>query len=97
MVKRWLEGGNLMTIAGGIILIMLGAILTWAVEFDIAGLDINIVGVILMLGGLAGLLFGIYRISVARRAVAPTTTIVEDPVTQRRVYEERRPTDPPVV
>jgi hypothetical protein len=87
-----------MTIAGGIILIMLGAILTWAVEFDIAGLDINIIGVILMLGGLAGLLFGIYRISVARRTVAPTTTIVEDPVThQRRVYEERRPTDPPLV
>ncbi|MDP9849637.1 DUF6458 family protein [Streptosporangium lutulentum] len=87
-----------MTIAGGIILIMLGAILTWAVEFDIAGLDINVVGVILMLGGLAGLLFGIYRISVARRPTASTTTVVEDPVThQRRVYEERHHTDPPVV
>jgi hypothetical protein len=87
-----------MTIAGGIILIMLGAILTWAVEFDVAGLDINIIGVILMLGGLAGLLFGIYRISVARRAVASTTTIVEDPVThQRRVYGEHRQNDPPVV
>ncbi|MFD8529781.1 DUF6458 family protein [Streptosporangium canum] len=88
-----------MTIAGGIILIMLGAIFTWAVEFDIAGFDINVVGVILMLGGLAWLLFAIYRISVARRAVAPTTTttVVEDPVTRRRVYEERGYTDPPVV
>ncbi|MDP9865660.1 MULTISPECIES: DUF6458 family protein [Streptosporangium] len=87
-----------MTIAGGIILIMLGAILTWAVEFDIAGFDINIVGVILMLGGLAWLLFAIYRLSVARRAVeTPTTTVVEDPVTHRRVYEERHYNDPPVV
>ncbi|WP_433243713.1 DUF6458 family protein [Streptosporangium sp. CA-135522] len=87
-----------MTIAGGIILIMLGAIFTWAVEFDIAGFDINILGVILMLGGLVWLLFALYRINLARRAVAPTTTtVVEDPVTHRRVYEERDYTDPPVV
>ncbi|GHH70241.1 hypothetical protein GCM10017673_21790 [Streptosporangium violaceochromogenes] len=86
-----------MTIAGGIILIMLGAILTWAVEFDIAGFDVNVVGVILMLGGLAWLLFAIYRFRVARRAVAPTTTVIEDPVVHHRVYEERRYDDPPVV
>ncbi|MEU7740065.1 hypothetical protein [Nonomuraea sp. NPDC049158] len=73
-----------MTIAGSIILIMLGAILTWAVEFDLAGIDINVVGVILMLGGVAGLLFGIYRISVTRRAVAP----IDEPVVRHDVYEE---------
>ncbi|GAA3006628.1 DUF6458 family protein [Streptosporangium longisporum] len=89
-----------MTIAGGIILIMLGAILTWAVEFDIAGFDINVVGVILMIGGLAWLLFAVYRLSLARRAVADsaaTAVIDDDPVVQRRVYEERRYNDPPVV
>ena len=90
-----------MTIAGGIILIMLGAILTWAVEFDIAGFDINVVGVILMIGGLAWLLFAVYRLSIARRAVGvdptATTTVIEDPVTHRRVYEEQRYNDPPVV
>ncbi|MFD1536528.1 hypothetical protein [Nonomuraea guangzhouensis] len=73
-----------MTIAGSIILIMLGAILTWAVEFDLAGLDINVVGVILMLGGVVGLLFGIYRISVTRRAVAP----IDEPVHRHEVYDE---------
>lgn len=72
-----------MTIAGSIILIMLGAILTWAVEFDLAGVDINVVGLILMLGGLAGLAFGIYRIRIARRA----TPVVQEPL---EVYEERR-------
>ncbi|MFF5114670.1 DUF6458 family protein [Streptosporangium sp. NPDC000509] len=88
-----------MTIAGGIVLIMLGAILTWAVEFDIAGFDINIVGVILMIGGFAWLLFAVYRLSLARRAVADTTatTVIEDPVTHRRTYQERHYNDPPVV
>ncbi|WP_436760250.1 DUF6458 family protein [Streptosporangium sp. V21-05] len=89
-----------MTIAGGIVLIMLGAILTWAVEFDIAGFDINVVGVILMIGGLAWLLFAVYRLSLARRAVVPdstATTVIEDPVTQRRTYQEHRYNDPPAV
>ncbi|MEU8248102.1 hypothetical protein [Nonomuraea sp. NPDC048916] len=91
-----------MTIAGSIILIMLGAILTWAVEFDLAGLDINVVGVILMIGGLVGLLFGLYRISVTRRAVGPINEpvvrrdLVDEPETRRTtVYEERRRYDEP--
>ncbi|GGP01189.1 hypothetical protein LDL08_02175 [Nonomuraea glycinis] len=91
-----------MTIAGSIILIMLGAILTWAVEFDLAGLDINIVGVVLMLGGVAGLLFGLYRISLTRRAVGPIDEpvhrheVYEEPDTRRTtVYEERRRVDEP--
>ena len=73
-----------MTIAGSIILIMLGAILTWAVEVDIAGLDIRIVGVILMIGGVAGLLFGLWRLSTARR-----TAVGDDGVVTRRVVERR--------
>ena len=84
-----------MTIAGGIILIMLGAILTWAVEFSVAGIDIHVIGVILMIGGLAGLLFGIWRLTTIRRSsvVTPVTpvdpTVADDVVTRRRVYEER--------
>ncbi|WP_061298798.1 DUF6458 family protein [Herbidospora cretacea] len=86
-----------MTIAGSIILIMLGAILTWAVEFTLAGLDIQVIGVILMVGGLAGLLFGLYRLSTVRRAattVTPVAPVDEVHTTQRRVYEERRYNDP---
>jgi hypothetical protein len=81
-----------MTIAGSIVLIMLGAILTWAVEFDLAGLDVNVVGVVLMVGGVAGLLFGLYRLSTARRR----TIVTEEPHRARRVYEERRYDDPTV-
>ncbi|GGL12134.1 hypothetical protein Sme01_68660 [Sphaerisporangium melleum] len=93
-----------MTIAGSIFLIMLGAILTWAVEFDLAGVDINVVGVILMLGGIAGLLFGIWRLTNVRRTAVTRATAVDDPMhpvapvetARTRVYEERRYDDPMV-
>ncbi|GII76624.1 hypothetical protein Sru01_16060 [Sphaerisporangium rufum] len=90
-----------MTIAGSIFLIMLGAILTWAVEFDLAGVDINVVGVILMLGGIAGLLFGIWRLTNARRTavttrtgVAPAGQVYPGETARTQVYEERRYDDP---
>lgn len=85
-----------MTIAGSIILIMLGAILTWAVDFTIAGLDIQVIGVILMVGGLAGLLFGIWRLSTVRRRTTVTTAAapIDETTTRRHVYEERRYNDP---
>lgn len=48
-----------MTIGGSIALIVLGAILTYAVTFEIAGINIDIIGFILMIGGLVGLVFGL--------------------------------------
>ena len=38
-------------------LVAVGAALTWAVEATVSGLDIQVVGVILMAAGLAGLVF----------------------------------------
>ncbi|WP_149257899.1 DUF6458 family protein [Actinomadura sp. K4S16] len=58
-----------MTIGGSIALIIIGAILAYAVNYDISGIDIRLVGVILMIGGLIGLVIGIVRIMSARRAV----------------------------
>lgn len=56
-----------MTIGGSIALLVLGAIFAFAVEFDLQGLDINVIGYILMLGGVVGLVFGI--VSTSRRRV----------------------------
>ena len=42
-----------------LILIAVGAILTWAVETTVSGLDVNAVGVILMVVGLAGLVLSL--------------------------------------
>jgi hypothetical protein len=64
-----------------IFLIALGAILAFAVNAEIAGLDINIVGYILMGAGVLGLLLTMLVFAPRRR------TSVE----QRRVYDEQSP------
>lgn len=73
-----------MGIGVSLILIAVGAILTWAVNATVSGLDINTVGVILMIVGLAGLILsllfwsswgGISGTGAARRR---TTTTIDD-------------------
>ena len=48
-----------MTIGGSIALIILGAILAFAVTAEMAGIDLSLVGIILMVGGVVGLIFGL--------------------------------------
>jgi hypothetical protein len=69
-----------MTIGGSIVLVVLGAILYFAVEFDIAGIDINVIGVILMAAGVLGLILGLIA---TQRARTGTTTVER---TERDVY-----------
>lgn len=65
-----------------LLLIAVGAILTWAVNASIAGLDITVVGVILMATGSAGLalslLFWSSFAPFARRATVVETREVVD-------------------
>jgi hypothetical protein len=42
-----------------LILIAVGAILTWAVDAEVSGLDIQVVGVILLIVGIAGILLSL--------------------------------------
>lgn len=63
-----------MTIAGSIILIVVGAILYFATNLHLAHVSIDTVGLILMIAGLAGLVLG-FALEViwakrSRRAVA---------------------------
>ena len=71
-----------MTIGGSLFLIALGAILKYAVTATVAGVEIQTVGVILMVAGAVGLVIGLFLMTSARRRV--------DPVDQGVVYEERR-------
>jgi uncharacterized protein DUF6458 len=48
-----------MGIAVSLLLIAFGAILTWAVKREVSGLDIDVVGVILMAVGLVGLVLSL--------------------------------------
>ncbi len=83
-----------MGIGLGLILIALGAVLTWAVEADVSGLDIRVVGVIMMLLGLTLVLLDLFfwRSWTADRW--GRATYVEDapvPVERRRyAYWPRR-------
>jgi sulfite exporter TauE/SafE len=49
-----------MGIAVGLILAAFGAILTWAVNADVSGLNVTAVGVILMIVGIRGVLLDIF-------------------------------------
>ena len=72
-----------------ILLIALGAILAFAVDASVGGLDLDTVGIILMVAGVIGLLVSLFwadRLGAARH----TRTVVRDePVTRTRVVEDR--------
>jgi uncharacterized membrane protein len=54
------SGGIPMGIGVSIFLIAVGAILTFAVEAEVSGLDIDVVGIILMIAGAIGLLLTLF-------------------------------------
>ena len=56
-------------------LIALGAILYFAVDASISGLEIATIGIILMVVGVIGLLISLFMVSSARRAPAERTVV----------------------
>jgi Flp pilus assembly protein protease CpaA len=71
-----------MTIGGSIFLIAVGAILAFAVTASVAGIEIQTVGVILMVAGAIGLVIGLFLITSERRRAGSAD--------RRVVYEDRR-------
>jgi hypothetical protein len=55
-----------MTIGGSLFLIAIGAILKFAVTWEVAGIDLDVVGVILMITGGVGLLLGLFLLGQSR-------------------------------
>jgi Domain of unknown function (DUF6458) len=72
-----------MGIGAGIFLIVVGAIMTFALDVSVAGVDLDVVGWILMLAGVAGLVLFFYFWNRRRppRAV----------VTESRSYDDGQP------
>ncbi|WP_405616469.1 DUF6458 family protein [Streptomyces sp. NBC_00076] len=67
-----------MGLGGCIILIAVGAILTFATDWDMQGVNLDLVGIILMIVGLIGV-STFSSIARRRRGVPPpTTTVVEE-------------------
>ena len=48
-----------MALGTSLILFALGAILAWAVDYSVSGIDIQVIGTILMVVGAIGLLFSL--------------------------------------
>lgn len=71
-----------MGIGASIFMIVLGAIFTFALDFDVAGIDIDVIGWIFMIGGVLGLLFTTLIWGPRNRA-----RIVSEPAEYRRVEE----------
>jgi Domain of unknown function (DUF6458) len=72
-----------MTIGASIFLIAVGAILKYAVDVTVSGIEIQTIGLILMIAGAVGLLIGLFLLTQAdrRRGV-----VVDD----RPVVDDRR-------
>jgi len=72
------------TIGGSIALIIIGAILKWGVSWKPAHLDLGVIGIILMCGGVVGLIVSIvFTMRRSRR------------VSGAQVYEQSRYAEPP--
>jgi hypothetical protein len=60
-----------MTIGVSVFLLAVGAILKFAVSDTIEGIDLGVIGIILMVCGVIGLLFGLLQMANARRTGIP--------------------------
>jgi Domain of unknown function (DUF6458) len=56
-----------MTIGGSIFLIAVGAILRYAVDVTVSGIEIQTIGLILMIAGIVGLVIGLFLMTQDRR------------------------------
>jgi Domain of unknown function (DUF6458) len=81
---------NPMGLVVSLILIAVGAILVWAVERDPEGVDIDVVGVVLMIVGLVAFLITLLFWSQWSQAYRRRRTVYDDDAAyDRRTYVER--------
>ena len=64
-----------MTIGASIFLIAVGAILRYAVDVTVSGIEIQTIGLILMIVGVIGLVISLFFLSSARRATTDRTVV----------------------
>jgi hypothetical protein len=71
-----------MTIGASIFLIALGAILKYAVDVTVSGIEIQTIGLILMIAGVVGLVIGLFLLTQAdrRRPVVYDDRVDDRPV-----------------
>ncbi len=88
-----------MGIGSSSFLLAVGAILTFAVDATVAGIDIKVVGVILMAAGVLGLILTLVVFSPRRRRTVTETRQdrVAEPAAETSTVTTEDVTSPPVV
>ena len=82
-----------MSIGTGVVLFVIGAILVFALDFDVVpGLNIDMVGYILMVAGAVVFVIGLVAM-FRRRSAVTTATVGADPATGARVEQRRTDVD----
>jgi hypothetical protein len=84
-----------MTIAGGILLIAIGAILKFATNIHVQGVSLDTVGVILMIAGAAGLVLGFFQEMVWNDRRRENRQVEAQRVEEERAAQEQRAVTPP--
>lgn len=83
-----------MSLGAGIFLVVIGAILAFALDVQVAWIDLVLVGYILMVAGLIGIILGIVLIA-RRRSSSVTVRSSTDPATGERIARTDRDSTPP--
>ena len=81
-----------MTIAGSIFLMTVGAILYFATNFRVSGIEVDTIGLILMIAGAAGLIIGLFLNAMWTRRGGREVLVDRH---EAPVVEERREPPPP--
>ena len=79
-----------MSLGTGIVLFVIGAILAFAINVQVAWANLHMIGYILMVAGAVGIILGIILLTRRRRTISSSRTVI-DPATGERV--SRRETD----
>jgi hypothetical protein len=80
-----------MSLGLGIVLFAIGAILTWALNVTVDWIDLQMVGIILMVAGAVVIVLGIILLARRRRSIATSQTSV-DPATGDRITRDEHST-----
>jgi membrane-bound ClpP family serine protease len=86
-----------MSLGLGIVLIVIGAVLAYALNISVDWIDLQLVGYILMVAGAVVVVLGIVLLARRRRSIATSRTTVDPATGDRVVRDERSTPDDPVV
>ncbi|HEY9324799.1 MAG TPA: DUF6458 family protein [Agromyces sp.] len=85
-----------MSIGLGILLVAIGAVLTFALNVTVDWIDLDLVGYILMIAGAIVIILGLIFMMRRRRSISTTSSTV-DPVAGQRVTRTEDQAAPPEV